>query len=178
MLVINSCQLTLVLKASLENSRQTLSEMYEKESMVNLTFSSVSVSPQFTCRLQCRGYWWYSAQTPGVSFYCFCAQPGFSVLSKDSIHSLSLTLWLPEPSFPKRYKAESTWELHLLGWHLTNDIWEQTILWWILYSDFLSGSRLKLLSAGLCPGGHCCLGLLPFPLPSLPPSWFPLGALL
>ena len=111
-------------------------------------------------------------------FTVFVCHLGFLCFPKAVFIAFLWTLWLPEPSFPKRYKAESTWELCLLGWHLTDDIWEQTILWWILYFDFLSGSRPKLLSAGLCPGGHCCLGLLPFPLPSPLPSWFPLGALL
>uniref|UniRef100_A0A8B9Y7D7 Ring finger and CHY zinc finger domain containing 1 n=1 Tax=Bos mutus grunniens TaxID=30521 RepID=A0A8B9Y7D7_BOSMU len=58
-----------------------------------------NMTVDFTCLLQCRGYWWYSAQPPGVPFYCFCAPPGFPVLSKDSIHSLSLDFLAPRARF-------------------------------------------------------------------------------
>ena len=68
----------------------------------------------------------------GYHFTVFVCHLGFLCFPKTVFIAFLWTLWLPEPGFPKRYKAESTWELCLLGWHLTNDIWEQTILWWNL----------------------------------------------
>lgn len=60
MLMTSSCQLTLLFrtlafKACLENLRQTLSDVCEREGITNVTVSSPTISPSFLSLLQCSG---------------------------------------------------------------------------------------------------------------------------
>lgn len=94
LLMISNCQLTLLFltlafKACLENLRQTLSDMCEREGITTFTVSPTSISPSFLSLLQCSGHGGAMLSSPWVPFYYFCTPPDFAMLSKASVCSLS-----------------------------------------------------------------------------------------